>query len=120
MKCTLNRHLLFGGDLLQAPFYILLKTFTTESFSEKKKGFIELYASRKRTSSWGVQSKPPGAGLNGDDEHVHRPGVDGALLSMSLGKKDVGFLERIYISYRRGRVGEKVKHRKLWDRSSIR
>lgn len=68
---------------------------------------------RKRTRSWGLQSKPPEVGLNGQNKHAHHPGVDGALLSLSLGKKDVGCFERIYINYRLGQE-KKVKHGKFW------
>lgn len=46
-----------------------------------------------------MQSKPLAVGLDGEDNHVQRPGFDRLLYTMSLGKKDVSF-ERVYIGYR--------------------
>lgn len=98
--------------------YCCTKPFTTESFSERK-GLLNCMLARNRTRSWGLQSKPPEVGLSGQNKHAHHPGVDGSLLSLSLGKKDVSFFERIYISCGLGQE-KKVKHRKFWDEWSIR
>lgn len=98
--------------------YCCTQPFTTESFSERK-GLLSCMLARKRTRCWGLQSKPPEVGLSGQNKHAHHPGVDSALLSLSLGKIGVGCFERIYINYGLGQE-KKVKLRKFWGQWSIR
>ena len=46
------------------------------------KGSLRHMLARKRTRSWGIQSEPPAAGLEGKYKCAHCPGADGALLKM--------------------------------------
>lgn len=58
------------------------------------KGFIELYANQEK-DQWGVETKPPAAGLDGEDSVSTVLGQ-----TRLLGKKDVSCFERIYIGCR--------------------
>ena len=59
---------------------------------------MEPNASRKRTTSWGMQSEPPAAGLDGKDKHIHCPGFDEVLFyAYSLADNGASCFERTYI-----------------------
>lgn len=64
-----------------------------------KKEFIESYTSREGTRSWGVWSKPPAAGRDGEDKLVCCPGIDGAVLCNELGEDRLRCFEGMYIGY---------------------
>lgn len=58
-----------------------------------------------------MQSKPAGAGLDGEDKHVPHPGVDRLINTRSLGKKDIRCFERINNSYTLGGQEEMKRDR---------
>lgn len=66
----------------------------------ERKGLLSQVLGRKRTGSWGVQSKPAVAGPDGEDKITTVLGLTGLLYTMSLGKKDVTCLGRMYTGYR--------------------
>ena len=59
-----------------------------------KKGLLDHMLARERTRSWDRPSKPPEAGLDGGDRHVHRPGADGALWKLKQTRSRIGMTRR--------------------------
>ena len=64
-----------------------------------------------------MKSKPPAAGLGGNDKLVCHPGGDRHFYTLCFGGERYKLLERIYIVYRQEEQ-EKVQQGQFYDRYS--